>query len=45
MFHIFGALAEFERNLIREGTQAGQTSARTRARLGGTKILNAKKQA
>jgi DNA invertase Pin-like site-specific DNA recombinase len=30
IFHIFGALAEFERNLIRERTQAGLTGARAR---------------
>jgi DNA invertase Pin-like site-specific DNA recombinase len=30
IFHIFGALAEFERNLIRERTQAGLTAARER---------------
>jgi DNA invertase Pin-like site-specific DNA recombinase len=30
VFHIFGALAEFERNLIRERTQAGLTAARAR---------------
>ena len=35
VFHIFGALAEFERNLIRERTQAGLSSARARGRLGG----------
>jgi DNA invertase Pin-like site-specific DNA recombinase len=35
IFHIFGALAEFERNLIRERTQAGLTAARTRGRRGG----------
>ena len=35
VFHIFGALAEFERNLIRERTQAGLDSARARGRLGG----------
>jgi DNA invertase Pin-like site-specific DNA recombinase len=28
IFHIFGALAEFERNLIRERTQAGLLAAR-----------------
>jgi DNA invertase Pin-like site-specific DNA recombinase len=32
---IFGALAEFERNLIRERTQAGLTAARARGRKGG----------
>jgi DNA invertase Pin-like site-specific DNA recombinase len=30
IFHIFGALVEFERNLIRERTQAGLTAARER---------------
>jgi DNA invertase Pin-like site-specific DNA recombinase len=35
IFHIFGALAEFERNLIRERTLAGLAAARARGRLGG----------
>jgi DNA invertase Pin-like site-specific DNA recombinase len=35
IFHIFGALAEFERNLIRERTQAGLTAAHARGRKGG----------
>jgi DNA invertase Pin-like site-specific DNA recombinase len=35
IFHIFGALAEFERNLVRERTIAGLESARARGRLGG----------
>src|SRR5438552_7799221 len=35
VFHIFGALAEFEREIIRERTQAGLTAARARGRLGG----------
>ena len=35
VFHIFGALAEFERNLIRERTCAGLASARARGRMGG----------
>jgi DNA invertase Pin-like site-specific DNA recombinase len=35
IFHIFGALAEFERNLIRERTQAGLIAARKRGRIGG----------
>lgn len=35
VFHIFGALSEFERNLIRERTQAGLAAARARGRLGG----------
>jgi len=36
-FHIFGALAEFERNLIIERTQAGLSAARARGRKGGRK--------
>ena len=32
---IFGALAEFERDLIRERTRAGLTAARARGRKGG----------
>src|SRR3954452_22212811 len=35
IFHIFGALAEFERNLIRERTSAGLQAARERGRKGG----------
>ncbi len=35
MFHIFGALAEFERELIRERTHAGLAAARARGRVGG----------
>ena len=35
IFHIFGALAEFERNLIQERTQAGLAAARARGRIGG----------
>lgn len=35
MFHIFGALAEFERELIRERTLAGLAAARARGRNGG----------
>ena len=35
IFHIFGALAEFERDLIRERTNAGLTAARSRGRTGG----------
>src|SRR5437764_11861027 len=46
IFQIFGALAEFERNLIRERTQAGLKAARVRGRLGGRpKSLDAKKTA
>src|SRR6478609_6297516 len=35
IFHVFGALAEFERDVIRERTQAGLAAARARGRLGG----------
>jgi len=35
IFHIFGSLAEFERDLIRERTQAGLAAARARGRKGG----------
>jgi DNA invertase Pin-like site-specific DNA recombinase len=35
VFGIFASLAEFERELIREGTQAGLKSARARGRKGG----------
>jgi DNA invertase Pin-like site-specific DNA recombinase len=35
IFHIFTALAEFERSLIQERTRAGLTAARARGRLGG----------
>jgi DNA invertase Pin-like site-specific DNA recombinase len=34
-FHLFGALAEFERELIRERTSAGPAAARARGRSGG----------
>ena len=45
VFHVFGALAEFERNLIRERTRAGLDAARARGRKGGRpKKLDAKKQ-
>lgn len=37
VFHIFGALAEFERNLIRERTMAGLAAARARGKVGGRK--------
>ena len=35
MFHVFGALAEFEREIIRERTMAGLESARARGHHGG----------
>ena len=37
VFHVFAALAEFERNVIRERTQAGLAAARARGRAGGRK--------
>jgi DNA invertase Pin-like site-specific DNA recombinase len=40
VFHVFGALAEFERDLIRERTKAGLAAARARGRLfGRPKVL------
>lgn len=45
IFHVFGALAEFERDLIQERTQAGLAAARARGRTGGRpKKLNDPKQ-
>jgi hypothetical protein len=34
-FHLFGALADFERDIIREATMAGLQAARARGRIGG----------
>ncbi len=34
-FHLFGALSEFERSLLRERTMAGLSAAKIRGRLGG----------
>ena len=46
VFHIFAALAEFERTLIRERTRAGLKAARARGRLGGRPIsISPQKQA
>lgn len=46
VFHIFAALAEFERDLIRERTHAGLTAARARGKVGGRKpILTPQKAA
>jgi DNA invertase Pin-like site-specific DNA recombinase len=46
IFHIFGALAEFERDIIRERTQAGLLAARARGRNGGRpKLLGPTKRA
>ena len=46
IFHMFGALAEFERDLIKERTNAGLQAARARGRRGGRpKVLTEKKVA
>jgi DNA invertase Pin-like site-specific DNA recombinase len=39
IFHIFTALAQFERKLIQERTRAGLDAARARGRLGGRKSI------
>ncbi len=40
-FHLFGALAEFERDIIRERTMAGLDAARARGRIGGRpRVMN-----
>jgi DNA invertase Pin-like site-specific DNA recombinase len=42
-FHLFGALAEFERDIIRERTKAGLQAARARGRIGGRpKVMSEK---
>lgn len=44
IFHIFAALAEFERDIIRERTNAGLKAARIRGKLGGRpKIMDENK--
>ena len=44
VFHVFGALAEFERDLVRERTQAGLSAAGARGRVGGRRpVLTGKK--
>jgi DNA invertase Pin-like site-specific DNA recombinase len=37
VFHLFGALGQFERDLIQERTRAGLAAAATRGRVGGRK--------
>lgn len=44
VFHVFAALAEFERNLIQERTHAGLAAARARGRKGGRRELDPEKQ-
>ena len=41
MFNISSSLAQFERRLIQEPTQAGLAAARARGRLGGRKSIRA----
>ena len=44
IFHLFGALAEFERDIIRERTKAGLAAARARGRIGGRpRVMDEKK--
>lgn len=44
IFHVLGSLAEFERDLIRERTQAGLAAARARGRNGGRpRVMTARK--
>jgi len=44
VFHVFGALAEFERDLVKERTNAGLASARARGRKGGRPKALSEKQ-
>lgn len=44
IFHMFSALAEFERDVIRERTKAGLVAARARGRFGGRPALLGAKQ-
>ncbi|MBU2752407.1 recombinase family protein [Acidithiobacillus thiooxidans] len=39
IFHVFGALGQFERDLIRERTRAGLSAAAARGRKGGRKLV------
>lgn len=44
VFHVFGSVAEFERDIIRERTMAGLEAARARGRKGGRKpVMDPKK--
>ena len=45
VFHFFAALTQFEKELIRERTMAGLSSARARGRMGGRKRLLTAQQA
>lgn len=39
IFHLFGALAQFEKDLIRERTKAGLKAARDQGRIGGRPVV------
>jgi DNA invertase Pin-like site-specific DNA recombinase len=43
IFHVFSALAQFERRLIQERTKAGLASARARGRMGGRPAVDLNK--
>jgi len=46
VFHVFGALAEFERDLVQDRTRAGLAAARARGRKGGRRrVMDDKKVA
>ena len=46
VFHVFGALAEFERGLVQDRTHAGLAAARARGRKGGRRrVMDEKKVA
>ena len=45
IFHVFGALAEFERDLMRERTRVGLQAARARGRKGGRPPVSKETQA
>ena len=44
VYHVFGAVAEFERDIIRERTMAGLEAARARGRKGGRKPVMTEKK-
>jgi DNA invertase Pin-like site-specific DNA recombinase len=41
VFHVFGAIAEFEKALIKERTMAGLVEARRKGKKGGPPLLSA----
>lgn len=44
IFHLFGALAEFERSIIKERTLAGIAAAKARGRTGGRPLKHSEKK-